>query len=226
MGLGYIRNLLGQIINPATEDSQKNGEQKTQLVDGMGNVVQTVLTESGRAIPIYQTDRTDNGYIHFHIENLTAGIYKFVIVDISDLVNYNHGNAGYAHAESFDLEVLCDVNGNWKLDAAFLEEVTDINSRFVVFDHWARNKDTGNLLEKTVYSFPVGPHLHTSKLTSHQQSITTDFQSDVAVPSTLNPLLANVFPANGDVVLKLVVAGGTVESLKFNFTYHSHDIPA
>lgn len=217
-----LLNIIGNLINPSTHDAQTDGTQKTQLVDAAGNAVPTVLTESGRAIPVYQTDRTDNGYVHFHVENLTAGTYYFIIVDISDTENYNHTATGYAHAENFNIEVACDVNGDWKVEAAFIEDVSSTGSRFVVWDHWERNKDTGNFLDKAGDLFPIGPHLTSPKVTSHQSSITTDFRSNIPVPSTLDPSSADIYPGNGDVVLKVVVFGGTVKSLKFNFTYHSH----
>ena len=217
-----LLNILGDLINPASHDAQIDGSQATKIVDVSGNTIGSISTESGRSIPVYQANRADGGAIHFHVNNLGVGTYLFVLVDISDTDNYNHTLTNYAHLEYCNFSAICDVNGEFVAQAAFIEEVTETGAQEYVWDHWQGAKDTGNTFNDPNFLFPVGPELTSNKFTTHQSGQSTNWQSDVLLPSTLTPLTPGVYPGDGDIVLKIVVTAGNIKALKINMGYHSH----
>lgn len=222
-----LLDINGNLINPATYETQVNGSQKTQIVDQYGVPYGSISTESGNARAVYQTNRTDAGSLHLTLHDLAIGSYKVIIIDISDTENYNHTETGYCHLEWHDVRIISDsVNTEWELSFGFLEEVGVDGSKFYQFNHWSGSKATGNNMDTSLMLFPAGPHLHSSKFTVAPPSITADFKSDQQERSVLSPLVANMAPGPGDVAMMLDVVDGPVKELKINMGWHSHDIPA
>lgn len=211
----------GIIVSPATLVALIDGSQKTQLVDSNGLSLGMVPTESGNSAPVYQTDRPDSGMATFHREDLPVGIYPFVLIDISDNVNYNHTLTNYAHLHLREFDILCDINGAWSLQLGFIKNVTASGSDLYVYRQWMGAKDVGNALKDKFISFPVGAALRTESFTTAVDT-TTYFKSDVAVPNSLSPITPTVLPDNGDVVVLLTVTGGNVLEFFASVGYHSH----
>lgn len=197
---------------------------KTNISSGSDDtkLVETANTASGEALLVYQTSIQGGVEIHFHVNNLTVGTYKFILIDISDVTNYKHlGGTEYAHLEREDVSVTCDINGAWVATIGFLENVTPTTSDEFVYNHWQGSKDTGNRLEHVLNSFPVGQQMNSQYLTSHSTG-QNNYTSSVQVASTLSPDAPDTFPGDGDVYLSVNVTSGTVEELKINLGYHSH----
>lgn len=196
---------------------------KAKLFDGLGNAMSSVLTESGRALNVYQTASNGSVGTHLHVENLGTGTYTFILVDISDTANYKHnGGVNFAHMQSYEFGISCDTNGEWSASLGFIEDVTTSGSTEYTQDHWSGAKDTGNDMQVTSNQFPVGPQMNSDYLATHKIVLSTDFQSDVQARSTIGPDSPDTFPGDGDVFLKLAVTNGNVKELKFNIGYHSH----
>lgn len=195
---------------------------EVRIVDIYGNEISAVGTESGRALNIYQTGIDKGGQIHFHVNNLTVGTYLFILIDISDTENYNHAGINYAHLEHREIGVTCDNQGDFTADVVFIENVSTTGANEYVWDHWSGDKDTGNNIDDHIVLFPVGPHLVSSKFTTHNAVFSDDWKSSVSLPSTTSPGQPNVYPGNGDVALRVNVTSGTVKGFKVNLGYHSH----
>lgn len=215
-------NVSGVPVNPATQDAQTDGSQKTRVVDQYGNQYGSISTESGLSVPIYQANRADGGAIHFHVENLSVGVYLFILVDISDTENYNHTVTNYVHLEYCDFSVVCDVNGEFVADVVFIEDATSSGATEYIWDHWHGAKDTGNTFKEQSVLFPVGPELVSSKFTTHQIGSVADWKNDVLLPSTLDPATPEVYPGDGDICLRVTVTAGNIKAIKINLGYHSH----
>ena len=217
----WVLNEGGIIVSQATLAAQIDGSQKTQLVDSNGLSLGMVPTESGNSAPVYQTDRPDSGMATFHLEGLAVGIYPFVLIDISDNVNYNHTGTSYAHLHLREFDILCDTNGAWNLQLGFVKNVTTAGADLYVYRQWMGAKDVGNALQDKFISFPVGAALRTESFTTAVDQ-TTYFKSDVVVPNSLSPITPSVNPDDGDVVVLLEVTGGNVLEFFASVGYHSH----
>lgn len=132
------------------------GEKECTIIGTDGETVGTINTESGKALNVYQTASSGSVNIHFHVDNLTStpGIYRFILIDVSDTINYKHtGGTNYAHLQTEEVSVKCDINGEWSASIGFLEEVTPTTSKEYVQNHWRGSKDTGSGLEFAINSF-------------------------------------------------------------------------
>lgn len=191
--------------------------------DGFGNPIASVDTESGRALNIYQTVNVGSVGTHMHVEDLSVGTYLFIVVDISDTVNYKHaGGVNFAHLQSLSFGITCNVQGAWAASFGFIENVTATGSTVYVYDHWRGDKDTGNNVQISNTSFPAGQQMSSNYLATHMIVSSDDFKSNVLSRSTISPDVPDTYPGNGDLFIKLVVTSGTVEEMKINVGYHSH----
>lgn len=207
-------------INPSTKEKQTDGTQKTQLVDAITGDPVAINTE-GR-IEIIQHPHQGFGTLHFHVEGLTAGTYRFILIDISDTTNYPHINTSNAHLDWFEIQVDADVNGDYAINLGFVENVDATAGDKYITKHWSGTKSAGNQLLESFSPFPNGWRMISSKVATHDITLNdTNYQTDVNLPSTLDPATADTPAGSGDVILEIVVNAGEI-NFSLDVGYHSH----
>jgi hypothetical protein len=164
----------------------------------------------------------DSGVAHFHIEGLTAATYRYILVDRSDTTNYPHDNDLELHVEWLQLEVDANNTAEYDLQFGFLENVDDTNGDRYVWEFVSGNKTAGNSIRIYKYYGPSGPIMASERLATGFISLNdTNYQTDVNLPSTLDPATSDTPSGNGDIILEAVVSAGEI-TLHVTIGYHSH----
>lgn len=193
---------------------------KLILVDAVTGEALDINIE-GRA-EIVQHAHPDTGAIHFHVEGLTAGTYRFILIDLSDTTNYPHANTSYAHVEWIEAQVDSNNTGDYTVSLGFLENVDDANGDRYISKHWSGTKTAGNQLLAFDNLLPAGWRMRSQSIATHAISTNdTNYQTDVNLPSTLDPATSDTPSGNGDIVLEIVVNVGEID-VSFDIGYHSH----
>lgn len=163
----------------------------------------------------------DNGVFHFHVDGLAADT-QFILIDISDIINYPHVNTDYVHIDWLDFEVDASANADYTVSIGFLEDV-DINSGdFYVVSHFSGTKQTGQNKELFKRYIPAGVRARASSVVTHAANIdTTDWQTNVDLATTLDPTTADTGPGIRDFVMKVIINAQNI-NLAVDGGYHTH----
>lgn len=192
------------------------------LYDENGVPFGSIPTESGLAMPVYQTDKANSAATNFHATGLVVGVHPFILIDISDTTNYKHILTDYVHLHIREFDIVCDTNGAWDLYFGFIENVSIDGSNFYISRNWGGAKSTDNMLKDSLNMFPVGDALRSASLATYSSVIDNSFKSGVALRSTISPVAPVTIPEQGDVVAILDVTSGTVLEFSAKLGYHSH----
>ena len=166
----------------------------------------------------------DAGVAHFHVEGLTVATYRYILIDRSDTTNYPHANDLELHLEWLQVEVDANNTGEYTLNFGFLENVDATDGDRYIWDHISGNKTAGNSQEIYKFFGPDGPKMASTRLATHAVSLNdVNYQTDVNLPSTLDPSTADTPSGNGDVVLEIIVAAGEINA-HVTLGYHSHGV--
>lgn len=190
------------------------------VVSESTDVSMTVNSE-GRG-DVVQHEHPSRTAIHITVNNLTTGVYRYVIVDMSDTVNYKHIAGEYAHLEWVEIQIDSDNTGAFTAGLGFVENVDASGGDRYIVKHWSGDKTAGNSFQELVNLYPNGWRMISSHVTTHEVSLAdAGYQADVLLPSTLNPTAADTYPGDGDVVLEVTVEAGSV-NMSFELSYHTH----
>lgn len=180
-----------------------------------------IKTEDGH-LSVIPHAHGDSSTIHFHVDNLTTGTYKYILVDRSDLTNYHHLYENELHMEWIEIEVDSDNTGEYFVSWGFLDNVDASGGDRYVIDHISGSKTAGNSIHIHKNFGIHGPVMDPNKVTTHNISVAdTSYQTDVNLPSTLDPTSANTPSGTGDIVVEATIISGSV-NLAITFQYHSH----
>lgn len=169
---------------------------------------------------VTQHAHIDQGNVHFDVE-LSAS-ENFILIDISDTVNYPHSFSGYVHLEWLRVQIDASFGANYELEVGFLENVDASNSDLYIFEHIVGTLQTGTNKELFFNYYPNGGRLRAQNLVTHDAKLNdVTFQSDQNNKSTVDPSTADVAPGDGDVVLLFTRNAGTID-IVVNVSYHSH----
>jgi hypothetical protein len=184
-----------------------------------GNVM--TVNSDGRG-DIIQHSHLDSGAMHMHVDDLTAGTYRYIAVDISNTSGYPHDNTNYAHIEWLQLEVDGTNSAVYTVRLGFLENVDATNGDRYVMKHWSGNQTAGRQIRDFVNPYPNGWRMRSENSATHMISVDdTAYQTDVNLPSSLDPDTADTPSGSGDVVLEIIVSAGTID-IAVELGYHSH----
>jgi hypothetical protein len=190
-----------------------------EIVTGRGKMV----TLNNRVIHVVPHAHSDQGTIHFHMEDLTAGTYRVIVIDISDTDNYPHTKTDYVHLEWLEIEVDGDVIADYQINLGYLENVDENNGDRTVIKHWSGTKTAGRSIREFITVSPNGWKMKSDFHTTHMKSLNdTNYQTDANLVSTLDPTTADTPSGNGDVVMEIVVNAGSI-NMSFETSYHGHD---
>lgn len=178
------------------------------------------VNSEGRA-DVVQHAHPGNGVFHFKADDLTAS-QDFILIDISDTINFPHVETGYVHLEWFAYEVDASNNAAYELSLGFLENVDGTNGDFCEVYHIGGSKASGQTKDVVLPFYPNGPRMvGGSLITSTTVQNDTAFQTDVNLASIIDPTTPNTPSGNGDVVLRVVITTGTI-TISMNGAYHTH----
>lgn len=185
----------------------KNGIDMTVSGNGRGDVIPHA--------------HDDESTIHFHVDGIAANV-NYILIDISDIINYPHLNTKYIHIDNIFIEVDAAAAANYKIKLGFLENVDASNGdRFTVF-HLSGSQQTGKDKEIFLPLLPAGIRMKGESLATHDVSLNdTDYQTDTNMKTTLDPGTADTPPGNRDIVCEVIISAGSI-NLAINIAYHSH----
>lgn len=193
---------------------------KTFITDETSGDTMTVNSE-GRG-DVIQHAHVSQGTQHFHIDGLTTGTYRYILIDISDTTNYPHTLTDYVHVEWLEIEVDADVQGAYSVNLGFLDNVDATNGDRYITKHWSGSRTAGNQLLEFINPYPNGWRMRPENTVTHMISLNdTNYQTDVDLPSTLTPTAPDTPAGTGDVVLEVTVTAGTI-NLSQEMGYHTH----
>lgn len=180
-----------------------------------------LVDENGR-IAVVQHAHPDTGAIHFHIDGLTVGTYRFILIDISDITNYPHANTTYAHVEWVEIQVDSNNTGAYSVSLGFLENVNGDNGDRYIIKHWSGSKTVGNQLLIFEHMVPAGWRMQSGRILTHAISVNdANYQTDVNLPSSIDPSAPDTPSGDGDVITEIIVTAGEI-NIAIDIGYHSH----
>ncbi len=190
---------------------------KIKITDG----IETVTVNSEGRLDIIPHAHADEGTIHFHVNNIGASI-NYILIDMSDIVNYPHVHTDYLHLDNFYVEVDANASADYVIKIGVLENIDASNGdRYTAF-HVSGTKQTGKDKEIFLPLLPAGIRMRSLSIATHDISLNdSSYQTDVNMKTTLDPSTADTPPGNGDVVCEIVINAGQI-NLAINLSYHSH----
>lgn len=189
-----------------------------KITDG----TETASVNTENRLDIVQHAHPDTGAIHFHVDGLTAGTTRYILIDLSDTTNYPHVNTGYVHIDWIEAQVDSNNTGAYKINLGFLKNVDADNGDRQIVKHWSGSRTAGNQLLIFEQMLPAGWRMREENHTTSEISVDdVNYQTDVDLPSTTSPGAANTPSGDGDIVLEVVVTAGEID-VAFDIGYHSH----
>lgn len=174
---------------------------------------------------VVQHAHPDSGQIHVDVTALTTANNpeRYLVIDLSNTTGYPHNSTGHIHVEWVEVQVDSNNIGAYDLTLGFLADVDSTGGDRYAVKKWSGDKTAGNQLADFVNIAPGGWRMRTQNIaTSNIVLASTNYQTDVPIPTTLNPSSASVAPGSGDVVLEVDLTAGTID-LSFEIGYHSHE---
>lgn len=163
----------------------------------------------------------DEGTIHFHVDSLAAST-NYILIDLSDVINYPHIHTEYIHIDNIYLEIDANASADYKIIIGFLEKVdASKGDRYTAF-HLSGTKKTGQNKEIFLPLLPAGMRMKSSSIMTHGISLDdSNYQTDVNMKTTIDPGTADTPPGNGDIICEVIINAGQI-NLAINLAYHSH----
>lgn len=184
-----------------------------QLLDKNGNPVgvdevagQTV-TKGGRRSQFIAAGYADTDIVHMDVQNIQAQT-AFMLIDLSDIVNWPHTDTGYITIEYIIIEIDPDANFVGEVKLGFLSNVDATNGDFnqVLDVDMVRKAD---LLVETIDFGTHGMDLEKAHWFGPVTADSTLFQTDV---NLLGPDGNTSYPSgNGDLVMIIERTAGAVD---------------
>ena len=191
---------------------------KLIITDGTDDVT----VNSDGHLDVVQHTHPDTGAVHFHIDGLTTGTTRYILVDLSDTTNYPHVNTTYAHLEWLQIEVDGTNAAEYKVYIGFLENVDATDGDRYIVKHVSGSRTAGQSIRMFDNFAPNGHRMRSESTATHMISLNdTNYQTDVNLPSTLDPSTSDTPSGSGDVILEIVVSAGTIDA-SIDLSYHSH----
>ena len=174
---------------------------------------------------VVQHSHPDSSYLHIDYAVTGGTDVDLIIVDLSDTTSYPHSNTSYIHLEEIYIDVDASTNSDYNISVGFLENVDATDGDFYELTHLSGTKTTGQQLSMIRKFAPNGPKCSsTYTLTSDITANDVAFQTDVNLPSTVDPSTADTPSGSGDLVLRITsVAGANTDfNVEINLAYHTH----
>lgn len=191
-------------------------------IGGAMRRITSVFTNGRTCLDTVRHAHGDGSNIHFDVDGLSGNTFRYLLIDLSDIINYKHESTGYIHIENIDIDVDTVANGAWKVTLGFLKNVDESNGDLWVIKHWSGTRKTGASLSKFLNLDPDG-HRCTSDFVTTNDISTDDanYQSDTNMLSLLSPAVADTKPGDGDLILVVEVTAQTID-ISVDIAYHSH----
>ena len=174
---------------------------------GIDEVAGQTITRGGRRSQFVATGYGDTDIVHIDVQNIVTQT-AFMLIDLSDTVNWPHANTGYINIEYIILEIDPDGSYVGEVKLGFLSNVGATNGDF----HQIIDLDMVRKADLLVEVIDFGAHgMDLEK--SHWFGPTTAnsllFQTDV---NLLGPDGNTSYPSgDGDLVMIIERAGGAVD---------------
>jgi len=181
-----------------------------------------VRVDADGSLSSVQHANPNNGHILFDA-TITAGTTQnFLLLDISDTVNFPHVLTEYVHADYANITIDAEALAEYNIEIGFLENVDGTDGDFHCVLVLSGDKKAGNQKSISVNNFPNGPRLRSiSTATSVKSLNDTAFQTDVNLATLLDPTTADTPSGNGDLIMRVVTASGDID-LSITLAYHTH----
>ena len=213
----FIASKLGGNVT-ATSTTANSKRCMDVIVLGANGEAATVNSE-GRA-DVTQHAHPNNGSFHFAAD--VSATTDFIILDISDTVNYPHVETGYAHIEHLMVQVEASNTADYNISFGYLENVDGTNGDYHEMYSMNGDKTVGRNKAVVLPVYPNGDKMTSTKTVTSIKSLNdTAFQTDVNLGSTLDPGTADTPSGDGDLVMRITITAGTL-NVSLNGAYHTH----
>lgn len=186
------------------------------------DIVRVHCEKSTGAIKVSEHSVVGNGAFHMHIDSITAGTTRYIVIDISDTTNYPHTETDYPHLEWIQMAVDGNATADYVISVGFLDDVDATNADSYMMKHWSGTKTAGRSFREHLVFAPNGWKMSPEFIATSDVTLNdTNYQTDVNLPSTIDPGTSDTPSGSGDMILEVVVAAGEI-SLSLEGGYHSH----
>lgn len=197
----------------------------------INNTNRCVVTDkdTGQAASVNTEGRQDfvqhahpgNGWVHFDTGTISAS-QDYILLDISDTTNYPHSSGSYVHLEFVRIHTDASSNADYYIQVGFLNNVDATDGDFYVLFDVHGDNIIGRSVDHEMTFYPNGPRASLEFLATGEKSLNdVAFQTDVNLASTLDATTANVPSGSGDLVVRVIVNAGSVDT-SVELSYHTH----
>lgn len=163
----------------------------------------------------------NNVNVHLHLTGISADA-DFIFVDLDDTTNYPHVLTGYTHIENVWFDMDASNTAEYEITLGFLKNVSAATGDFVHLYTISGGKQAGNSKIVVLPLSPNGAKMDSRFVVTHDVITSATYGSSNSLPSTLDPMTANVNPDNGDLVLRIIINAGSI-AMSLNASYHTHN---
>lgn len=182
--------------------------------------------DSNGHLDVVQHAHPDTVLVHADIAVTGGTDIDLILIDLSDTSGFKHSNTGYVHIETIGINIDADTNAAWICRLGFLENVDATDGDFYEVTHIEGTKSTGQNIDFIRTLNPSGARMSSSYVTTSDiDANDVTFQTDVNLPSAIDPTTSDTPSGSGDVVLRIDAgAGGANTNFTVNIAvaYHTH----
>lgn len=194
------------------------------LVDASGQQVPNPTLSNDGEVWVTETERENNVRASYAQSGIAASSWA-VLVDLSDTATWPHEFTGAIHVSNISLQVDKSANSVGLIQLGVVKRISATNGDVTMFSSLRFENGTNDL----VRDVNVSPSQIkcdvvegvTPKMISNISILNdTGLQTDLAIQSASG---ATVFPAVGDIVMRIVHTSGGAWTAAAGILYHSHE---
>lgn len=179
-----------------------------------------IARDASNHIDVIAHAHPEGGY--FNLEVDLAVSTDFILIDISDTVNYPHENTDSIHLAWLLVGVDASATANYDISIGFLENVDGTNGDYHEVFRTSGSKNVGQNKFDLLRTAPDGPWCKSSKTVS--SLINTDvaaFNTGTNLKTTRSPGSIATPSGDRDLILRVTMTAGSI-MLNVSGNYHSH----
>ena len=194
------------------------------LVDASGQPIPNPTLSNGGEVWVTETERENNVRASYAQSGIAASAWA-VLVDLSDTTTWPHDFTGSIHVSHISLQVDKAANSVGLIQLGVVKRISATDGDVTMFSSLRFENGTNDLVRDVnvapsqIKCDVVGGV--TPKMVSNISVLNdTGLQTDLAIQSASG---STVFPAVGDIVMRIVHTSGGPWTAAAGILYHSHE---
>ena len=183
-----------------------------------GKIKYAKINDDG-ALIVRTSPFIDSGAVHLYLPNVTTSS-NYILVDLSDTVNYPHDNTDYTQLEHMRIGIDADNQADYEITVGYIKYQSATGGTFNHLYSFSGDKNVGQNTQEYIYFGEFGPKMKNGYVLSNDIVTSSVYGPNSQLRSTLDSSVANTYVGVGDIVVNIIRNAGSF-NLTINMAYHS-----